>query len=273
MVRTVVMNWRPANASRAANALWLVSRLAAWFWESSGETEPRKVLHPATIARFVASRENRASATSNRVYAQQLRVIAAATLEKSTSAPRPVTGNVARPYIAREVAALSSWAHSQSTLLRRRNGKVLLALALGAGLRSREIEALRRRDLEHVGGSLLITVAGNPSRTVPVLRAWIPVLLERLATMCPDDLLFQFTLPTPRTQGVMWHFAVRAGAFRPDPERLRSTWIVAQLNSAIPIVTVLAAAGFKSSFSLDRFLPFVHTDDSHRALLAEAVIR
>jgi len=114
----------------------------------------------------------------------------------------------------------------------RRNTRALLAIGLGAGLTSQEIQRLVGTDVTTGGGAVLVTVPGAMARRVPVLPVWAETV-QRLALesgegpfFCPER--------TRITRRDVIGFIERCSGDDPAPfcvQRLRVTWIVHHLSA------------------------------------------
>ncbi|MFB4349798.1 hypothetical protein [Microbacterium sp. CR_7] len=174
---------------------------------------------------------------------------------------RPVkalpSADPAMPYTTAEVAALRSWAWTQ-TGERAVSAMNLLALGLGAGLSTSEITNLRIEDVvqsEHTE----IAIRGVRPRTVTMLDLWASDLT--LAEEEPHRFVFRPGRQST-SKNVVSHFVSRApGLLRPQPQRLRATWIVRHLESDTNVVTLMTAAGVDSLEAFTRYVGFVTAPD------------
>lgn len=174
---------------------------------------------------------------------------------------RPVkalpSADPAMPYTAAEVAALRSWAWTQ-TGERSVSARNLLALGLGAGLSTSEITNLRLEDVEQREHTS-IAIRGARPRVVTMLDLWVSDLT--VADDEPHKFVFR---PSRRStsKNVVSHFVSRApGPLRPQPQRLRATWIVRHLEAGTNVVTLMSAAGVDSLEAFTRYVGFVSVPD------------
>ena len=126
----------------------------------------------------------------------------------------------------------------------RRNTRALLAIGLGAGLTSQEIQRLVGTDVTTGGGAVLVTVPGAMARRVPVLPVWAETV-QRLALesgegpfFCPER--------TRITRRDVIGFIERCSGddtARFNVQRLRVTWIVHHLSDATHLLRLTAWAG------------------------------
>ena len=156
------------------------------------------------------------------------------------------------PYTAREIADLRLWATVQKEN-RRTSARVLLALGIGAGLTSSELCAVTSSNISEDGA--WIAVPGSRTRTVHVEVEWRGDLAS--VRNGEDSAVFQ--------PGVRWYpnkisdfvRSTRGDQLRPKPQRMRSTWLVRQMQRGMPVQDLLYAAGVKSLDALARFERFL----------------
>lgn len=172
--------------------------------------------------------------------------------------------NAAAPYSDRDLVRLRNWANSQSTPFRRTNAAVLLALGAGAGLSASEIGRLRIGRLRVDAAGVVVDVDSERMRTVPVLRAWEEVLIERAAALPPGSYAFREN-HTVEYPNLISSFVVRSGTMtvRPTSQRLRATWIVTHLRAGTPVVDLMRAAGVESLEAFTRYVKFVEPREAH----------
>ncbi len=156
------------------------------------------------------------------------------------------------PYTARDIADLRLWAMVQAES-RRTSARVLLALGIGAGLTSSELCAVVSNNISEDGA--WVVVPGSRARTVQVGEEWRDALT--VARDGDNVAVFQ--------PGVRWYpnkvsdfvRSTRGDQLRPKPQRMRSTWLVLQMQRGMPVQDLLFAAGVKSLDALARFERFL----------------
>ncbi|MCT1394648.1 hypothetical protein M4D51_02800 [Microbacterium sp. p3-SID338] len=164
--------------------------------------------------------------------------------------------NPARPYEPRHIAQLMSWATTRTTPKMRASAVNLLALGLGAGLSTSEIANLRRGDVHLDAGATVLSIAEGRPRTVVMLQQWADELL------LDDAVRTERYIFRPDRQGT-WRNVVSnfvssvPREVRPQPQRLRATWIVSHLNAGTNVLTLMRAAGVDSLEAFTRYIRFV----------------
>jgi integrase len=238
-----------------------VSRLAAWVRASSTAPLTDAIFSPATIEAFIAdglptysaaSRGNRRSILL-RVSEEILGDKAARVRLESLPSSNPST-----PYTRAEVARLRRWA-DRSAAARRSQAQVLVALALGFGLSTREITELRRGEIAQDGDAVVVNVTSGRDRSVRVVGEWGSHLLESVVDLGDEDWVF---CPKRRGGGgknMITNFIAgdsRAG-LKPNAQRMRATWIVGRLEAGASAIQLMRDSGVQSMEALNRFARFV----------------
>ncbi|MBD7917483.1 hypothetical protein H9657_04210 [Cellulomonas sp. Sa3CUA2] len=170
------------------------------------------------------------------------------------------------PYTPAECDELAWLATNQPTVTKERNACFLIGLGLGAGLSATDLRLLRRQHIqEHHGPDgtvyLLVTVPGARARSVPVRRQYEALVIRALELSedeGPDALVLGKKATRRNVTYVASHGMVTAGedaAVQIQPHRLRTTWLFAWMNAAIPLGNLLRMAGLRSARSLADLLP------------------
>lgn len=171
----------------------------------------------------------------------------------------PPIGNSAAPapYTATDISLMRFWANHQPTAKREASARALLALGLGAGLSTREIAGVRACDVLEEG-RLVQTCLPNP-RIVRVAPPYDAEFLElSSASDNKEDHLFR--------PGVAWSGNIVINFVRsperyltvaPQPQRMRSTWIVERLTEGMPAQELLYQAGLQTLGAFERFQAFL----------------
>ena len=237
------------------------TKLCAWAVQTAGyELDIDLVFRRDVIAYFIATGapEYKPAGRGN-LRSQLLRMseVLLPGLTQRRLAPLPPS-DPTRPYKPKEEVTLRSWAAAQSTPARRANAQVLLALGFGAGLSASELGNVHTADLLIDPDGVVVHVAGEREREVPVLRTWEPALIARARLLAPDRFVFREN-HTAFYPNLVSNFVNRshAGAVRPQTQRMRTTWILYHLETGTPIVPFLNAAGIDSLQGLSRYLKFL----------------
>lgn len=157
------------------------------------------------------------------------------------------------PYSAHEVERVVTWMTSARTLKIAREKELVVALALGAGLRNKEMAQLRWNDVFTDTRGCVIHVG---DRAVPVDAAWAAplvtyreghsdsdfVLRPNASYRNPDDIV-------TRTIGETMNGSV----MRPSPRRMRATWIVTMMARFVPDSVIAHCADLTELRRYERF--------------------
>jgi hypothetical protein len=268
----IVRAFEPISEDDALAALRSVTRLTIWCHFDRGyELDSTLILHDVSIERFIAMTMPSSPAPTQRREAQRLLAIAAG-VHRTRQIPSIKAMKLARSsiYSSKEQVAIVGWAQTQNSERVRRNADLVVALTLGAGLYPAELLAARVGNVAELGDLLIVNVGGDNPRQVPIRRFWADIVRERIVGRPSDEQLMIHEKQPDSTTSVMTLFVGTSRAGRPDPQKMRSTWIVGLLNDRVPVPIVLKAAGLKHSDSLNRYLPFVDEPANSDALLAGA---
>jgi len=243
-----------------------VADFVLWCWSHAGLPLDDELFDRGTIGHYIAvgCPQLTGAAKGNR---RSLLLRVSETLGVSNPTrfrPLPPSDPTA-PYRHAELVSVISWARGQSTPDRRRNGHVLLGLGLGAGLSAQEIIELRRRDLLRDTSGLTIRVPGPRPRLVPVLREWEDAFT---GVGDPDGFVFRPGRTMAYTNAIS-NFVARGPrhGIRPQSQRMRTTWLIRQLDAGTPVAVLAEVAGVDSLEAFTRYMKFtarVPQDDAMR---------
>jgi integrase len=173
------------------------------------------------------------------------------------------------PYSGTERAELVSVARAQRPAWRRESALVLIALGIGAGLRSGEIRAARASDVVRSSRGVAVRVGGSVERTVTVAGGYSRLLVgHRDAT---DAFLFHPQEADRSYSNFVNDFARNLVADPASPKlntsRCRSSFICDHLASKTPLSVVLEQTGICEVESLLRYARYVSTAAQSKAAL------
>lgn len=253
----------------------LVLRLIAEWSSARGcELTTESVLSRNNIITFINEGLRDRAAATRADYRSKLLRVAEAMLSPDL-APRRLdslpASDPSAPYSTDDQAALLVWSR-RGPKSRRDDARVLLALGLGAGLSAQEIMQVRASDvITSTSGLLCVRVRDGRRRMVPVMRKWEKALASRASMLTGEDFVF---IPGRMGCGknLISNFVARGDCeVHVQTQRLRSTWLVAQMTACSPLPALIEAAGVDSLEALTRFLPFVaklDADESAKLLRA-----
>jgi len=153
------------------------------------------------------------------------------------------------PYKVGELAGLEKTIDWQPSPLMRRRGSALLGLCGGCGFWPSEVIRVTGGDVTvDADGVLRVHVKGSRERQVPVLEAFRPRVEALAADAGPNGkLIGPITIEQGDPVGkAILGLKMPEGATRLSLPRLRTTWMVAVLNSGVNTAEFLYLAGLKS---------------------------
>ena len=174
-----------------------------------------------------------------------------------SAAPAP------HPYTRAECTELMAVARAQPKSWRRQSTLALLALGIGAGLRSGEIVAARRADVTECAGALRISARGATPRTV-TLRPPYDELLAQGTRASTGDYLFHPQEADRSYPNFVNDFCRQLvadpAAVKLSANRCRSSFICDHLAAGTPLSVLLEMSGIQEVESLLRYA--VHVKDA-----------
>jgi len=181
-----------------------------------------------------------------------------------SAAPAP------HPYAQAERAELMAVAMAQPRSWRRHSALALLALGVGAGLRSGEIVATRRADVTERAGALDISVGGATPRTVTVSAPY-GELLAQVTRDAPGDHLFHPQEADRSYPNFVNDFCRQLvadpAAVKLSANRCRSSYICDHLVAGTALSALLELSGIKEVESLLRYARHVDVAPRSKAAL------
>lgn len=263
------------SADKTRAALRTVARLADYVSMIGREVTVEATFNEATVNSFVdqSGYSTHVKGTTRSL----LRSIGpAVNRDYDTPRKRPQYGTDTKspPYTPEEVTVLRHWADGESTPQRRQQSRLLLALTLGAGLRSGEVATLTAAGVETDDAGTVLYPSGYRGagpRFVPVDHEWAGVIREAVErAKGPDSWLFR---PERATDGHGTVAAFTKRSYRPslavDMSRARTTWIVTQVRRGVPESAVIEAAGLKD---LQHYRQFLVCEEQTTARQARALM-
>ncbi|PZF02802.1 hypothetical protein DEJ01_09755 [Curtobacterium sp. MCLR17_040] len=263
-VAACVLDYRPRTAQVAGDLMSTLTHYVLWaVSEAHASLDRDDLFYPMMIRRYINAIARTAS--SKRTYASRLYRIANV-IGGLPDKSRPTTsdrGHTVRTYSNRELGDIDGWISVRKTATKRRDARIAVGLAGGAGLRTHEMFTLRHSDIQRTGARVQVTVGSENRRTVDVHDDW---------TWYFDDLLDE----PPTSDAAVLKGTTTAGSFTkvlgellrgphpaPNLTQLRETWVIRALGT-LPVADFLRQSGFTSAASLTRYLPYLTTGETNR---------
>ncbi|TFC25168.1 site-specific integrase [Cryobacterium sp. TMT1-3] len=250
---------KPRSYESTRRLMTMTARFHSWLWAATGsELTAERVYTSRNVYRYLQEFLPTHSESHRWGIVRQLGTIADLLANggiKRLPAPH-LPGR--RPFSLADSATMHSWAASLTTNLKRQNAWAILGLAGGAGLRTDEIIDVRLGDIEMTDGRVFVNVPGPRPRRVPVMNPWNRTLLRSLDQRTnPDEFLFcGYRSNEYRPTAIQTFLTLHPSRVRATVSRLRSTWIVSQIDNGLPLPVLKAIAGFASAQSLDKHLRY-----------------
>ena len=244
--------------SSTARTLRVLSRLAAWALGEGIALDAELLLDPDTVERFVT--QGLTGDPSRATYRSVLRRIGPLLTKSAPWEPRPLPTarrQVAPPYTTSEIETLIADAGCQSTDVRTRASRALLALGAGAGLDGRWVTRVTVEDVAVTEAGVLVQVGEPAPRVVPMLAHWEGEIVELASTAGDQFLVGGYSLSRNRASTLTAILEVPPGHPRLSAARLRSTWLLWHLTSGTRLPELAAAAGLQGVTVLSDLLAAV----------------
>lgn len=253
--RRCVARCLPLQPARAKALLFATGRLGAFCSTVGLELTDEVCLHPSVIERFIATSTASWHSATRRTVRSNLRFVATVLLDRPS--PQPLSRERAKPpYSEAEIAGYLALCDAQSTLARRHHLAGLICLGAGAGLRGPELRAVTGNDVLCRSGGVVVEVAGQRPRAVPVLAGYHGRLLEA-ARFAQEHYVTGGESPQRLNITSTLARTVRATSdLAPlDTGRLRSTYLIA-MAELIGLKSFMDAAGITCSQRLGDLVAF-----------------
>ena len=226
------------------------TKITAFVLRQGGELTIETVLAPRTIEGFL--RQQPVRAQDEEPYLWRL-----ARAHLTVGAQAPVNHQIGRrepkaPYNLEEIEALLSAARAQSTELRRLNVLAIVVLGAGAGLVRASVRDVCASDVHRHEDGVFVMTLGRCARVLPEFRDD----LEELVAARPKGRLLGTAQPKFSTVKAHQWLDGRRGIPRLSVDRLRATYIVTMLNSAVSIHEVMSSTGLHSWNALARYATY-----------------
>lgn len=222
----------------------------------------------AVIEAFVAHGLSHRSESTRGTYRSVLRQLTG--VARPGRAPGYRGSVAAPPYSVSERAELFSMARAQPKRWRRHSGLAVLALGIGAGLRTEEIVAVTGDDVVCSGRTVTLQISGTRAREVPV-RGTEARVIGTLAGEVGGGHLFHPEPANRRTANFVndfcGHLVADPGAAMLTVGRCRSSYVCDHLTSGTPLAVLLGLTGICEVESLRRYAVHVEGAPSSNAEL------
>lgn len=269
---------QPVTRSWISYATSCVGTVAARCEEQGLPLDRTVVLDRATIDRFLAHECKHMTKQGRSSYRSRLDVVAGALLhgQNESAWPRATLSayDTVSPWDDAQAARVALWTSGLRPASRRNRLRAALALALGAGLRRRDLVLVTAAHVARTAHGVQVTVPAkdnDPGRTVTVTAAWEQAVLDA-AGRAGDGLLVAPDR-TDLTVQALTGTVDNANKFAPagdefSPGKARNTWLVRHMAAGVPVPLLMAQAGLTTTAVLSDLLRFVPVLDDDAAAAA-----
>lgn len=272
----------PYSASHAQRDLGKITAYVDWAHHVMGRALTHEEVWEHDLIAYYAMHALEHYSTASRATTRSSLLWMADRLNPA-SRPQPLVRlprqDLSAPYTPEQIDRMRRWATEQATPYKRHACWVLLALGLGAGLRTQEIDLMRREHIHADEHGVIVQVPGpRTSREVPVLAEWEEHLLVLTDCVAEGSFLFKPERDGSRSKDIGYttgHSANRPD-FRITVGRMRITWQVRLLNAGVPIHLLAQAAGLESLSGIERLLPLLEPpprEQAHALIRADGARR
>ncbi|WP_158607521.1 hypothetical protein [Flexivirga caeni] len=274
-IRAVVAAAAFESPHSARAAIRCTAALFSWAHEMGLSTDPEALFTPDRVDAYVGSKSS-LTVRSRGTYRSMLRRVGRAA---TVRAPWPPLAEdlgpgaaASTPYTADEVHRFWQAVDAQATKRRRRTMRTILALGLGAGVRTSELVEVTAADISlHEGAGVLCLTLTD--RVTPIRAEYADVVDDLCARNPTGPLIGAPTSARDRLHRYAKGTEIPMDVPPLKVRRLRSTWAVAVLSSGITISEFNRIAGGVSARTLDMLTQHVPCRTKHGEYLRLAAGR
>jgi len=176
-----------------------------------------------------------------------------------SAGPRYSKTSLRGPYSPEEIVALLNFADSHSSSHRSVSLKALVTLGAGCGLSRADLRPITAKSFHHHDDRLFVDAE---SRCVSVLADYVELANEIVLARPEGQLLGRREGKDVAAHICEWT-SNRSEVPRLSTDRLRTTYVVALIESGVSILDLLAHTGIKKTDSLQSYLAFVTRHAPH----------
>lgn len=175
--------------------------------------------------------------------------------------------DVKPPYTNEDVYWITQRISLVRSLTTRRALQTAIALGLGAGLSTGDLQTLTRGNIDDRGkDGICITVTGRNSRTVWMRYEFEEMLREGIAHLSPNGRILGLRHHKDTVRDLYRHIQPTGAGPSVVQSRLRHTWLAHLMCEPIPLITLLRVAGLSTARTLTELSPYLHENIDEQAL-------
>ncbi len=141
----------------------------------------------------------------------------------------------------------------------RRAIQTAIALGLGAGLTTGDLQTLTRGNIDDQGDTgICITITGRNPRTIWLRHEYEEMLREGISHLSAGGRILGLRHHKDTVRDLYRNIQPTGSGPTVVQSRLRNTWIAQLMCEPIPLVTVMRVAGLATARTLTDLAPFIH---------------
>lgn len=153
----------------------------------------------------------------------------------------------------------------------RRAIQTAVALGLGAGLTTGDLQTLTRSDItDHGNSGICITITGRNPRTIWLRREYEEMLREGTSHLSPGGRILGLRHHKDTVRDLYRNIQPTGSGPMVVQSRLRHTWLANLMCEPIPLVTVMRVAGLSTARTLTDLVPYIHDATDEQLLRGAA---
>lgn len=171
------------------------------------------------------------------------------------------------PYTEEELVRIETRISLVTNPTTRRAIQAAVALGLGAGLSTGDLQKMTRNDIEDFGeDGMRIAVPGPHSRTVWLRRDQEEMLRAGISLLSANGRVLGLRHHKDTIRDLYRHIQPTGNGPTVIQSRLRHTWIARLMCEPIPLVTLMRVAGLATARTLTELAPYIHPTADERDL-------
>lgn len=268
----MLCRYEPETEASTNQRLTALTAFCAWAQARGYALERTSLLTLERVEAFTSTAPLGKTAAAN--YRSRLRGIVRKVNPSGTGVSATVAmahKPIQAPYSPAETAALVRIARTQPSANLGRQLCACVGLGLGAGLDSRDLRPLRRKDVvDHGDDGIRVKVSGPSPRSVWVRIDFESLVRAGLNGLGKDRLIIGVSEDRRNVAAKVFEQAHILGDAPPfSQSRMRITWLAGLLAEAIPLPVIMDAAGLSSARTLTELVAMREPsqDDAGQQLL------
>lgn len=179
--------------------------------------------------------------------------------------------DVKPPYTEEDVYWITHRITQVRTPTTRRAIQTAVALGLGAGLTTGDLQTLTRGNIDDQGDSgIYISITGRNPRNIWLRREYEEMLREGISHLSPGGRILGLRHHKDTVRDLYRNIQPTGSGPMVVQSRLRHTWLAHLMCEPIPLVTVMRVAGLTTARTLTDLVPFIHDATDEQLLRGAA---